>query len=82
MRQLHNVYFLETRSVQPTPLRASRVQHGSKSADRVETEIEGDLVVFDLDTNTHLPVRIETVHKITLKPPRPGMGHRRAEVRL
>ncbi len=74
LRQLQYVYFLETRWVQPTPLRASRVQHGSKSADRVETEIEGDLVVFDLDTNTHLPVRIETVHKITLKPPRPGMS--------
>jgi hypothetical protein len=73
MRQLQYVYFLETRWVQPTPLRASRVQHGSRSADRVETQIEGDLVIFDLDVNTHLPVRIETIHKTTLKPPRPGM---------
>ena len=76
MRQLQYVYFLETRSVRPTPLRASRVRRGFKSADRVETQIEGDLVVFDLDTNTHLPVRIETIHKTTLKPPRPGMTSR------
>ncbi len=62
MRQLQYVYFLETRSVQPTPLRASRVRHGFKSADRVETQIEDDLVVFDLDVNTHLPVRIDTTH--------------------
>jgi hypothetical protein len=73
MRRLQYVYFLETRWVKPNPVRASRVQRGSKSVDRVETEIEGDLVVFDLDVNTHLPVRIETVHKITLKPPRPGI---------
>ena len=73
MRQLQYVYFLETRWVQPTPLRASRVQLGSRSADRVETQIEGDMVIFDFDANTHLPVRIETIHKITLKPPRPGM---------
>ncbi len=76
MRQLQYVYFLETRWVQPTPLRASRVQAGSKAADRVETLIEGDIVIFDFDANTHLPVRIETVHKNTLKPPRPGMTSR------
>ncbi len=73
IRQLQYVYFLETRWVRPTPLRASRVRRGFKSVDRVETMVEGELVSFDLDVNTHLPVRIETIHKTKLKPPRPGM---------
>lgn len=73
MRQLQYVYFLETSSVRPTPLRASRVQLGSTLVDRIETEVDGDLVDFYLDANTHLPVRIEAVRKMALKPPRPGL---------
>ena len=64
MRQLQYVYFLETRSTRPDPQRASRVWLGFRRADRVETEIEDDLVIFFLDLNTHLPVRIETVQTV------------------
>jgi hypothetical protein len=73
MRQLRYVYFLETRSVQPSPLRAAPVHLGFRPADRVETDIEGELVVFYLDVNTHPPVRIQTVHNLgVFKEPRPG----------
>ncbi len=60
LRRFEYVYFLETRWVRPTPLRASRVQLGGRSVDRVETEIDAQTVLFDLDIETHLPVRIET----------------------
>jgi hypothetical protein len=73
MRRLQYIYFLETSAVRPTPLRASRVKLGSKTADRVETQVDDEFVVFDLDVDTHLPTRIETSRKNTLKPPRPGM---------
>ena len=73
MRQLQYVYFLETRAVRPSPIRASRVRHGFASVDRVETRIDDDLVVFELDVKTHLPIRIETSRKNTVPPPRPGM---------
>jgi hypothetical protein len=73
MRQLQYVYFLETRDVRPTPIRASRARRGFTHVDRVETLVDDDLVVFDLDVKTHLPIRIETTHKNPLKPPRPGM---------
>jgi hypothetical protein len=73
MRQLQYVYFLETKSVQPNPLRAARVHLGFRPVDRVETDLEGELVVFYLDVNTHLPVRIQTVHNAgVLREPRPG----------
>jgi hypothetical protein len=55
------------------PLRASRVRLGFTPADRVETEIDDDLVVFYFDVNTHLPMRLETVRRVTSKPPRPGV---------
>jgi hypothetical protein len=73
MRQLQYVYFLQTSAVRPTPLRASRVQLGSRAVDRVEAEVDGDPVDFYLDAVTHLPVRIEVVRKTALKPPRPGL---------
>lgn len=73
MRQLQYVYFLETRAVRPIPLRASRVRLGFKPADRLETQIDDERVVFYLDVDTHLPVRIETVRKLVSKPPRPGV---------
>jgi hypothetical protein len=73
MRQLQYVYFLETRSVRPHPEHGSRMQLGSRSVDRVETLVDGELVIFDLDANTHLPVRIETVRESPLKPPRPDL---------
>jgi hypothetical protein len=72
LRQLQYVYFLQTRWVQPTPLRASRVQLGSSPANRVEAEIDGETVVFYLDVDTHLPMRIETVRALVLKD-RPGV---------
>ena len=71
MRQMQYVFFLQTRAVQPVPLRASRIVVGSRAIDRVETDVNGDAVIFDLDVSTHLPVRVETIHKITAKPPRP-----------
>ncbi len=74
VRQLQYVYFLETRAVRPTPIRASTVKRGFATVDRVETMLEGDLVVFDLDVKTHLPIRIETSRKNTLPAPRPGMA--------
>ena len=49
LRQLQYVYFLETRWVQPTPVRVSRGRLGLKSVDRLETLIDDDLVVFYLD---------------------------------
>ena len=70
LRQLQYVYFLETRWMQPTPVRASRVRLGWKSVDRLETQIDDDLVVFFLDLRTNLPRRIETVRKIATPPPR------------
>ena len=73
MRQLQYVYFLETRTVRPAPIRASRARRGLTHVDRVETLVDDDLVVFDLDMKTHLPIRIETSRKITLPPARPGM---------
>lgn len=73
MRQLQYVYFLQTRSVQPRPLSASRVRLGLRSADRVDAVIDDESVVFYLDPTTHLPLRIETSRKITLKPPRPDI---------
>ena len=73
MRQIQYVYFLETSAVRPTPLRATRVHLGSRLVDYVETEVDGDSVDFYLDPSTHLPVRIETVRKTTIKPPRPGL---------
>jgi len=73
VRQLQYVYFLETRAVRPTPIRASTVKRGFATVDRVETMLEDDLVVFDLDVKTHLPIRIETSRKNSLPPPRPGM---------
>jgi hypothetical protein len=73
LRQLQYVYFLETRWVQPIPLRSSRVRLGWKSVDRLDTRIADDLVVFYLDVSTHLPLRIETVRKIAVKPPRPDV---------
>lgn len=73
MRQLQYVYFLETTSVRPSPRRASRVRLGFKRADRVETAIDDEHVVFYLDVNTHLPVRIETVRKVVSNSPRPGV---------
>ena len=73
MRQLQYVFFLETFSVQPSPVRAARVRLGFRPANRVETDIEGERVVFYLDVNTHLPVRIETVHAGgVVTEPRPG----------
>jgi hypothetical protein len=45
----------------------------------VETEIEDDLVVFYLDVNTHLPMRIETVRNVVSMPPRPGVRGRTAQ---
>ena len=74
VRQLQYVYFLETRAVRPTLLRADQVRRGFKTFDRIETRVEDDLVVFELDRETHLPVRIETSRKNTLPPPRPGMA--------
>ena len=71
MRQLQYVYFLQTRSVQPRPRGASRVRLGLRSADRVDTVMDDESVVFYFDPATHLPLRIETSRKITLKPPRP-----------
>ena len=73
LRQLQYVYFLETRWMQPTPVRGSRVRLGWKSVDRLETRIDDDLVVLYLDVSTHLPLRIETVRKIAAKPPRQGV---------
>jgi hypothetical protein len=73
MRRLQYIYFLETSAVRPTPLRASRVKLGSKTVDRVETQMDDEFVVFDLDPDTHLPARIETSRKNTLRPPRRGM---------
>lgn len=72
LRQLQYVYFLETRWVRASPLRASRVRLGFRRVERVETEIDDDAVVFYLDLTTHLPVRIETSRTFTVKPPRPG----------
>jgi hypothetical protein len=73
MRQLQYVYFLETRSVRPKPVRASRVRLGFRPADRLETTVEDEAVTFFLDVNTHLPIRVEAVRRVTGKPPRPGM---------
>ena len=73
LRQLQYVYFLETRWVQPTPIRVSSDRLGWKSVDRLETLIDDDMVVFYIDVRTHLPRRIETVRKIAAKPPRPGV---------
>jgi hypothetical protein len=73
LRQLQYVYFLETRSVRPRPLRASRVRLGFRTVDRVDTAIDDERVVFYLDVKTHLPLRIETVRKVVSKPPRPGV---------
>jgi hypothetical protein len=72
LRRFEYVYFLETRWVRPTPLRASRVQFGRRPVDRVETEIDGQPVVFELDVETHLPVRIET--SVTSDVPRARAG--------
>ena len=74
VRQLQYVYFLETSAVRPNVLRANHVRRGFKTFDRVETHVEGDLVVFELDRDTHLPVRIETSRTSTLPPPRPDMA--------
>src|SRR5689334_21700927 len=60
LRRFEYVYFLETRWLQPTPLRASRAQLGRHPVDRVETAIDDQPVLFDLDVESHLPVRIET----------------------
>lgn len=73
VRQVQYVYFLETRTVRPVPVRASRATHRFKAVDRVETVLDDDRVVFDFDVKTHLPVRIEATLKNTLSPPRPGM---------
>ena len=74
VRQLQYVYFLETAAVRPTLLRAGHVRRGFKTFDRIETLVEGDLVVFELDRDSHLPARIETSRKTSLPPPRPGMA--------
>jgi hypothetical protein len=73
MRQLQYVYFLETRAVRPIALRVSQVRLASRAADRVEAQFEDDFIVFFFDSATRLPVRVETVYRYTLKPPRPGM---------
>ncbi len=73
LRQLQYLYFLETRWVKPTPLRASRVRLGSRAIDRLETLVEDEPVVYFLDAVTHLPVRVEATHQWHLPPPRPGM---------
>ena len=73
LRRFEYVYFLETRWVRPTPLRAARVRFGGRSVDRVETEIDGQAVLFDLDVETHLPVRIETSVKSDRPPVRAGV---------
>ena len=73
VRQLQYVYFLETRTVRPVPVRASRATHRFNAVDRVETVFDDDRVVFDFDVKTHLPVRIEATLKSTLPPLRPGM---------
>ena len=73
MRQLQYVYFLETSAVRSIAVRAGHVRRGFKTFERVETHVEDDLVVFELDRETHLPVRIETSRKTTSPPPRPGM---------
>jgi hypothetical protein len=78
MRQLQYVLFLETRWVRPTPVRAARVQLNLKPADRLETDVEGEQVVYFLDVSTHLPLRIETSRENPLKPPRPGPGMKAA----
>jgi len=76
MRQIQYVYFLQTSAVRPTPRRSSRVQLGSRPVDHVETDVDGEIVHFYLDATTHLPVRIETVRKAALPPPRPGLTPR------
>lgn len=73
LRLLQSVYFLETRWVKPTPLRASRVRLGSRAIDRLEADVEDERVVYFLDAVTHLPVRIEATLENRLPPPRPGM---------
>lgn len=73
LRQLQYLYFLETRWVKPTPLRAARVRLGSRAIDRLETLVEDEPVVYFLDAVTHLPVRVEATRQWHLPPPRPGM---------
>ena len=72
LRQLQYVYFLETRWVRPTPLRASRVRVGLRSVDRIETDFDGQAILFDLDVDTHLPMRIESPLKGAAPAPQPG----------
>ena len=73
LRRLQYAYFLETSAVRPTPTRASRVRLGLKTVDRIEAVFDVDIIVVDLDVDTHLPVRVETITPNTLPPPRPGM---------
>ena len=73
VRQRQYVYFLETSAVRPTPTRASRVRLGRETVDRIEAVFDVDVIVVDLDIDTHLPVRIETITPITLPPPRPDV---------
>ena len=73
VRRLQYAYFLETSAVRPTPTRASRVRLGLKTVDRIEAVFDVDVIVVDLDVDTHLPVRVETITPNTLPPPRPGM---------
>jgi hypothetical protein len=73
LRRLQYVYFLETSAVRPTPTRASRVRRGFRAVDRIEAAFDVDIIVVDLDVDTHLPIRVETITPNTLPPPRPGM---------
>ena len=73
LRELQCVYLMETRWVQPIPLRATRVKRGFKMLDRVETRVDDDVVIYDLDPRSHLPIHIEVAHRITATAPRPSV---------